>query len=158
MTIAYSTMSLFGFLATTAIGGALFFKGNKNIGMKMFCVGVLGLVANLMYNSCFRKNNPVVEKVTSSLQTDSFAQDDYESDRNNSDNLLRSDSFDDVGDFSRDDFETRRHPATSKETKGQAVERPPLVVTYKPNWRERITGLFTSTGRLTEDQNKEHIR
>jgi len=57
MAIARSTISLFGFLATTALGAGLTFV-NKKIGIGVAVAGAVCSVANLIYNLCIRKNAP----------------------------------------------------------------------------------------------------
>ena len=58
MAIARTTMSLFGFLATTALGAGLTFV-NKKIGIGIAAAGAVCSVANLIYNLCIRNNAPI---------------------------------------------------------------------------------------------------
>jgi hypothetical protein len=70
MAIARSTISLFGFLATTALGIGLTFV-NKKAGIGVAVAGAVCSVANLIYNLCIRNITPTqpIEKGWQAVDT-----------------------------------------------------------------------------------------
>jgi hypothetical protein len=70
MAIARSTISLFGFLATTALGAGLTFV-NKKVGIGVAVAGAVCSVANLIYNLCIRNITPTqpIEKGWQAVDT-----------------------------------------------------------------------------------------
>ena len=135
MTIERSTISLLGFLATTALGIGVTFA-HKKTGIGIALVGGIGSVVNLMYNLCFRKTNPVTplgkDWVKTTGSTAALDDDDEAHEL-----LLDSDE---------DDY-LRKSSASPDETTA--------AVTYKPGVLERFgSAISNMLSRSTEQKYK----